>query len=312
MHTPRLGYYGKLPLSSEFIRCQASGAEIDELDLWLREGMYHAKSVLGTSWPTAFTQADTWSFLYLSPGRERLLMGLLRPSQDRAGREFPFLIYLIVNREEFIPNPGCAPLQFKEFFVQGDRVVTLIAAESDFNRLRFRLEALSPVEESETNSGQHEYQSLLRHRRSRDHWNDLFGEDGQKQSDQLFRHLLHAAGAPDTNRLRRFPLFQLSKEETYDLPFWIDVMAYVSGRQFDTGMLLWNRNPSKVKPVLIVSGKLPTPELLLEVIHPERSQDGTEAVAAPIEELTDAQRALLEDGDVTVEAFLHKLSNCRL
>lgn len=316
MHTFSLGYYGKLPLSAEFIRCQASGAEIDELDQWLREGMYHAKSCLGSSWSTDFAQADQWGFLYLPRDKGRFLTGMLKPSQDKAGREFPFLLYLLLGREEFREIPWSAPMHFKEFFEHGHRVLSDVGAESDLARLQFRLQALSPVEVPEAVSAEAGYHAELLRHRVRDYWTDLFGEFDNPQKRRLlgtvFRQRPGSSASPPRHWKGQFPLLPLSKEETYDLPFWIDLASCALGSRLDTGILLWNRRPSKVKPLLFVSFEYPAPELLLYLIHPENWESGLCGGVEPGEQLTDAERALLDDGDVTLEAFLQRVSSLRV
>ncbi len=315
MYSSTLGYYGKLPVSEEFIRCQASGVEIEELDHWLREGMYHAKSTLGSSWSMDFAQADAWGFLYLPRGGDRFLTGFLKPSQDKAGREFPFLLYLLLKREEFRESPWCAPMHFKEFFEQSHRLLLNVSEESDLNRLQFRLQGLSPIDGVGNLSVDTRYHSELLRRRTGEHWTDLFGDFENSQRCRLLGALLHQqVGSNTSTRYQwqaRFPLLPLSKEETYDLPFWIDVVARASGLRLEAGILLWNRRPSKVKPLLFVSLESPTPQLLLYLVHPESWQNGLSRGMESVEPLTDAERALLDDGDVTLEAFLHQLSGLR-
>lgn len=315
MYSCKLGYYGKLPVSAEFIRCQASGAEIDELDRWIREGMYHAKSNLGSSWSTEFSQGDSWGFLYVPRHGNQFLTGLLKPSQDKAGREFPFLVYLLLAREEFRQIPWCAPMHFKEFFAQSHRLLSGVSGESNLDRLQFRLQALMPIEGPETSSGETRYHSELLGRRMRDHWADLFGdfEDGRKY--QVFHSLLlRASGLTVSGQPQweaQLPLLPLSKEETYDLPFWMDVASHLSGDRLDAGIVLWNRWTKHVKPLLFLSMECPTPQLLLYLIHPERWQDRQSGGDELAEPLTEAGRALLDDGEVTLEAFLGRLSSLR-
>ncbi len=315
MYSSTLGYYGKLPLSAEFIRCQASGAEIDELDRWLREGMYHAKSQLGSSWSKDFAQGDSWGFLYVPRQGRRFLIGLLKPSQDKAGREFPFLVYLLLDREEFHELPWGAPMHFKEFFAQSHRVLADVGAESDLARLQFRLQALAPVEGPETSSIESRYHAELLRRRLRDHWADLFGGFENSRKCQVLQSLLRrGAGLNSSNPLQwlaKLPLSSSSKEETYDLPFWMDVASHASDHRLDAGLLFWNRWLTRGKPVLFVSLEYPPPQLLLYLIHPESWENGQPGVGAEGEELSDAGRALLDDGEVTLEAFLQRVSGLR-
>ena len=315
MYSSVLGYYGKLPLSAEFIRCQASGTEIDELDRWLREGMYHAKSHLGSSWSKDFAQGDPWGFLYVPRQGRRFLIGLLKPSQDKAGREFPFLVYLLLDREEFHEFPWCAPMHFKEFFAQSHRLLADVGAESDLARLQFRLQALSPVEGPETSSIETRYHAELLRRRLRDHWADLFGGFENSRKCQVLQSLLHrGAGLNSSNPLQwlaKLPLSSSSKEETYDLPFWMDVASHASDHSLDAGLLFWNRWLTRGKPVLFVSLECPTPQLLLYLIHPESWENAQPGVGTEGEELSDAGRALLDDSEVTLEAFLQRVSGLR-
>ncbi|MBI4001949.1 MAG: type VI secretion system-associated protein TagF [Nitrospira defluvii] len=315
MYHCMLGYYGKLPLSAEFIRCQASGAEIDELDRWLREGMYHAKSNLGPSWSREFAQGDSWGFLYLPRQGRRFLIGLLKPSQDKAGREFPFLVYLLLDREEFHEVPWCAPMHFKEFFEQSHRLLSDVGAESDLARLQFRLQALAPVEGRETSSVETRYHAELLGRRMREHWADLFGEFENAEKYQVLQSLLVQRSGLNASSEHQWqaklPLLPSSKEETYDLPFWIDVAYHASGHRLDVGILFWNRWPTNGKPVLFVSRECPPPHLLFYLIHPESWGKGQVEAGSMVEALSDAGRALLEEGDVTLEAFLHRVSCIR-
>jgi type VI secretion system protein ImpM len=314
MYSSTLGYYGKLPLSAEFIRCRASGAEIDELDRWIREGMFHAKSTLGPAWSMDFLKGDQWAFLYVPLDRSRFLAGLLKPSQDKAGREFPFLIYLLLERTEFHEIPWCAPMHFREFFVQSHRLLEDVGTETDLSRLQFRLQALSPVEEPEPASIETRYHVELLRRRMRDHWTNVLGGFDNSKKYDLLRSLLHLPSGSDSasqgHWQAQFPLLIESKEEAYDLPFWMDLASHALGRRPEAGILFWNRWSSQVKPLLLISLERPLPQLLLSLIRPEgrpnrlfENDDGGQ--------LTEAGRALLDDGDVTLEAFLHRVSGLR-
>ncbi len=314
MYSATFGYYGKLPLSAEFIRCQASGAEIDELDQWIREGMFHGKSTLGPSWSRDFMQGDQWAFLYLPRDRDRFMVGLLKPSQDKAGREFPFLIYLLLEKTEFHEMPWGAPMHFKEFFEQSHRFLKDVSAESDLNRLKFRLHALSPVGVPETASIETRYHAELLRRRMHDHWSDVLGAFDSTQKYDLIRSLLHSRSGSDSSRRRswqgRFPLLMESEEEAYDLPFWMDLISRASGHRPEAGILFWNRWHATVKPLLLVSLEQPLPQLLLYLVCPEGKPIGC---FDDDEEgrLTEAGRAILDDGEVTLEAFLHRVSILR-
>jgi type VI secretion system ImpM family protein len=310
MYTWTLGYYGKLPLSPEFIHHRAAGPEIDELDQWLREGMYHAKLIGGSSWSTDFAQADAWSFLYFPRDPRRFLVGSLKPSRDKAGRDFPFVIYLFLNREEFPGRPWCAPMQFKDFFQQSHRLLSQVGIENDVARLHFRLQALAPVEDAQESSIETQYQAELVSRRMRDYWIEVLGEINVARIKTLFETLFQPSAEPRLpgRHEATLPLFPLERQETYDVPFWVDVASRAWLSTMDAGMMFWNRSPSKVKPLLLLSTEGATPETFYRLIHPEAWENGHHAPEGHGSKLSEAERALLEDKDVTLETFLTRLS----
>jgi type VI secretion system protein ImpM len=302
-----LGYYGKLPLSPEFIRHQASGPEIDELDQWFREGMYYAKSRT-SSWSMDFIQSDVWRFLYFPRDRSRLMIGLMKPSHDQAGREFPFLIYLLLKRAEFAKRPWCAPMHFRDFFSQGQRVLTDVGMESNLPRLQFRLQALAPVHGPTSLSAVEEYEAELMGRRMSEYWTELFGIGQQRQKYALLTPLLRNKMMKlPVQHQARFPLIPLTTEETYDVPFWMDVTTHIWGYDCDTGVVLWNRMSTKVRPVLFVSQERPTPELLQCLIFPEQWEKGEGATAETTGGLSEADRTLLDEDGLTLQEFLNRL-----
>jgi type VI secretion system protein ImpM len=313
MYTCKLGYYGKLPVSTEFIRCQASGSEMDELDQWIREGMYHAKTNLGPTWSTNFAQAGPWRFLYLPRQGSQFLTGILMPSHDQAGREFPFLLYLLLDKEEFHHIPWCAPMHFKEFLARSHRLLTDVSGESNLDRLQFRLQALLPVEDPEVSPLDTRYHATLQDRRMRDHWVDLFGDnaDARYQVVESLRRRSSGLVSLEEQQLTTLPLLSSAPEETYDLPFWMDLIASVSGQKVDAAILFWNRSPTKSKPTLTVSLNRAPSFLLLRLIRQETCQTEQPVTHEPVYVLNEGGHALLDDQDMTLETFLHQASSLR-
>jgi type VI secretion system protein ImpM len=310
MYTWSLGYYGKLPVSPEFLHHRAAGPEIDELDRWLREGMYYAKSAAGSSWSADFAQGDAWSFLYFPRDPGRFMIGSLKPSRDKAGREFPFLVYLLLKREEFRREPWCAPMHFKDFLQQSHRLLSQVAVENDVARLHFRLQALAPVDDPQGPSAETRYHSELLAHRLHDHWTEIFGQVDQIQIDELFARLLHGTTDQPLSKGHeaKLPLFPLVTQETYDLPFWVDIVFRAWGSAKEAGMVMWNRSPSKVKPLSFISTKVATPHMLYWLIYPESWENGDRGTGSLGAGLSESEHNLLNDQTVTMDTFLERLS----
>lgn len=93
------GYFGKLPTYPDFIKFNAAGAEIRELDNWLQEGLLKAKDMLKEEWKTVYRNSPRYNFLYSCSETQKIVLGLMFPGNDKSEREFPFLAFLIMKRK---------------------------------------------------------------------------------------------------------------------------------------------------------------------------------------------------------------------
>lgn len=109
------GYYGKLPLSPEFLRLHASGPELRWLDEWLQQGVVYAKAQEGTAWQERLAHASPYSFFYVPGSEGRVVSGVLIASQDKAGRSFPFMSFVLMNRDSFSSLPWLIPVATAQF-----------------------------------------------------------------------------------------------------------------------------------------------------------------------------------------------------
>jgi type VI secretion system protein ImpM len=84
------GWYGKLPNLGDFASRRLPDEFIRPWDAWLQEVMLTTRSGLGEAWLDCYLTMPIWRFV-LMPG---LLgpsgwAGVLMPSVDRVGRQFP-------------------------------------------------------------------------------------------------------------------------------------------------------------------------------------------------------------------------------
>ena len=107
--------FGKLPISPEFIRVNAGGEALAAMDSWIQEGIVRVRSSLGANWVHRFLNGKSWEFIFASPGQKEFLVGVFMPSQDRARRTFPLLIFLRIDKEEWPYPIVWTRLVFQEF-----------------------------------------------------------------------------------------------------------------------------------------------------------------------------------------------------
>ncbi len=87
------GFYGKIPSHGDFLRRGLSPAFIEPWDTWLQQSLLTGRDVLGEGWQDAYFSAPIWRFaLPAGVCGPETMMGVLMPSVDRVGRQFPLTL----------------------------------------------------------------------------------------------------------------------------------------------------------------------------------------------------------------------------
>ncbi len=86
-----LGWFGKLPCAGDFVHRRLPYPLIEALDGWLQQGLAQLKTTHAADWREYYETAPTWNCAIPAAITEggQTLVGLLAPSRDRVGREFP-------------------------------------------------------------------------------------------------------------------------------------------------------------------------------------------------------------------------------
>jgi type VI secretion system protein ImpM len=98
------GWFGKIPALGDFAARRLPPEFTEPWDLWLSDGLLAAREALGAGWLESYTNAPLWRFA-LMPGAldSRHWFGVLMPSVDRVGRQYPLTI-----ASGFAPQIGIA------------------------------------------------------------------------------------------------------------------------------------------------------------------------------------------------------------
>ena len=86
----RIGYFGKIPARSDFVKLAHDAAAIGMLDDWLAAVMQQLPS--DARWKINYDAMAPVSFAFVGPARRHALAGHLVASHDAPGRRFPFLM----------------------------------------------------------------------------------------------------------------------------------------------------------------------------------------------------------------------------
>lgn len=86
----RIGYFGKIPARSDFVKLAHDGEVMDMLDQWLARVMSRLPS--DPRWKLNYDALAPVSFAFVGPAHRHAVAGHLVPSHDQSGRRFPFLM----------------------------------------------------------------------------------------------------------------------------------------------------------------------------------------------------------------------------
>jgi type VI secretion system protein ImpM len=96
-HSPpeRVGWFGKIPALGDFVTRHLPPSFVQPWDEWLSAELSEARLLLADTWAETYQHAPTTCFS-LSAGvvDERAWQGILVPSFDRVGRQFPLTVAL--------------------------------------------------------------------------------------------------------------------------------------------------------------------------------------------------------------------------
>lgn len=316
-----VGWHGKLPLSREFIRHHAAGPEMQAFDQWIQEGLFHTRRHLGSEWASDYQKAGAWNFLYAPPDSTRCLIGTLAPGQDKAGREFPFLLFLRVDRGAYQGTLRLLPMVASNFLRTAGRVVTQGWKGLDLEHLNAHLGTVAAPDLSEYDGWNHEYQHFLVTETLRIFWSRICGDFENPGKYELDHNLSTLLGRPGERPIAelgwgvRFPLFSGPETETYDLPLWLDLVARWTSDSAEPSLLLWNRHPTQARPCVLAAYNTPSPKLLLFALRPDKANEAwidlvpTAADRLPdrqtaVTHLTANRKVILDNGNMPLTRFL--------
>src|SRR5271167_719654 len=91
--TVQVGFFGKLPVLGDFLSRRLGPDFVEPWDQWLQQAMHMARAQAGAAWNELYTQAAPWRFaLEAGVCGGSPVLGVLIPSNDRVGRQFPLTV----------------------------------------------------------------------------------------------------------------------------------------------------------------------------------------------------------------------------
>ncbi len=86
------GAFGKMPSLGDFFRLSLPPGFAEPWDRWVQDGLLAARASLGDRWQACFFSAPIWRFTLSAGLAGPAVQGVLMPSVDRVGRQFPLTL----------------------------------------------------------------------------------------------------------------------------------------------------------------------------------------------------------------------------
>src|SRR5690606_3002352 len=126
--SPRIGLLGKTPRQAEFIRFNAATPLALQLYGWMEAGVERTRRA------RADLPAEPVSFVFTAPGQKQALVGLMAPSRDSVGRDFPLAFFTEVSSADTAARLALTPEAFQPF-LRAAGALAQAAAELDVPQL---------------------------------------------------------------------------------------------------------------------------------------------------------------------------------
>lgn len=98
------GAFGKMPSLGDFFRVGLPNSFVEPWDRWLQTGIRSVRAELNNQWNECFMSAPIWRFtLGAGLAGPTAMMGVLMPSVDRVGRQFPLTLAMPMPHLSEIP-----------------------------------------------------------------------------------------------------------------------------------------------------------------------------------------------------------------
>lgn len=312
----RFGCFGKLPISREFIIEGGEELSASGLDRWMGTGAGLAKARLGPRFDASIHALPRYQFLWDS-GSDRLLAGVIGPSEDAAGRKHPFTVFASLCGKK--SSALSIALQVWALQEQAEALLISLSVIESPSVLREAIRTASPGPRFGGSQPEDQYQRYLHERSGADFWHDLAGRANADGRFAVLQALVETLTPLRSNALRafrggiRYPLSGSdATHAAMESCFWIDLTERILGRALgDTWWLRSPRGRAEMAPHFLLFLSAPSASQWISLIDPG---PGSESISdldhpygtEPPEQRMDPNlRAVLESERSTLSDYLH-------
>jgi type VI secretion system protein ImpM len=240
--------FGKIPARPDFVRERFAGAAAQRLDQWLVRSVETMLAARGTFPPVmlryAFSSPDTASFV----------LGVLSPSRDQVGRDFPVTVFCSVTAASIVPSLVGVPLAFAPFFDAAEALIREVPA-LEAPEILARLEQLPVVDSGALPDAAQRALEALRGSDAREHLQRVLGDaDGSAPAYAYYT----ASAAVNATTPSNAVVLDCPIAIDVDLLAWLKLAHALNGGR-EPISFFWTEEP---EPRLLISLGTPSTQVL--------------------------------------------------
>lgn len=282
-------YYGKLPEHADFIRFNASGDTLRDFDQWIQEGLYLAQQRLGKQWDFIYRQLPMYNFLFNPQDTQSFLLGVFKPSWDRSGRKYPFLISKRFQNNYFDSRHiHLIPLLFSQFLHRSTAVLDDNIDNLSLDRITDSMDELQYRSGEDIESTLQSFQDFIQDTLLDNYLSYLFSDFDEQDRCLLFENLLNwllPLKLQKSSRLNMGLRFVLS-DNRYSIDkeacFWIYLCMQILGNPDIVPSFFWQIPAYSSRNYLFIYFKSLSPKAFLQLAQPDSD---TEKIFKPEENM---------------------------
>jgi type VI secretion system protein ImpM len=125
----RIGYFGKIPARSDFVKVAQDGPVMGMLDDWLAHVMCKLPS--DPRWKLNYDAMAPVNFAFVGPSRRHAVAGHLVASRDQAGRRYPFMMMRTLDVTDPAAFVAGSPVAFAPLWTFFETMAPQVLAAED-------------------------------------------------------------------------------------------------------------------------------------------------------------------------------------
>ncbi|HSP88105.1 MAG TPA: type VI secretion system-associated protein TagF, partial [Ignavibacteriaceae bacterium] len=250
------GYFGKLPAFNDFVKFNAGGDELLVFDKWLQEGLVSARMKLKSEWMNYYKASGQFFFFYPFTGTNKILSGILIPSWDKSGREFPFLIFFYLGKDQLINVPYyLIPVILIDILKEFKFIAADISTVTDLSVISERLNKIT-TSLNNLSDKNNVYQNYITNTLQSSFWNRIL--DGYDETEKLLflkNFYISVMRQKDKTETTLIPFTTDNDHYQDDLTFLIH-LAFTFQRNHILPAIFWTSSENKNQFLYLFFNKL--------------------------------------------------------